>query len=356
MKSHKHPVVLVLFLAFFLCSSNSVFAQSLCDTVKRACSSNDKHVVLAEAEIANQILEVIKHSAKRYEDYFSWTTEPVAVVSGGVVDAELEANLNSAGYTIILPWFSSADRHKLNLESVRRAVEEQTTGLPDALKKEVMEKALAQVKPADTDQSKSLDELEMGALSHELGHLWFIRQYSREESGASSAPEYASWAPDWLDESVAVLLENEELTTSRRQQFRDTADTGFVPLKEFFSMQHPVFNAAQSLVKHSGDENDSEGSSVSKAIILTGDEAEAFFKGASGDPAGFYLQVRFFVDFLFEKSNDPGVIDKIAMDMVEGKTIEEWILSNEYSDLPNDVDQLINLWQQWLKVKKLPVT
>lgn len=356
MKSHKRPIVLVLLLVISLCLSNSVFAESLCDAVERACSTNDKHVVLAEGKIATQILEVINDSAKRYEDYFSWTTEPVAVVSGGVVDAELEAQLNSAGYTVILPWFSSDDRHKLNLESVRRAVEEQTAGLPEAIQKQVMEKALAQVKPVDDDKTKLMDELEMGALSHELGHLWFMKQFSRDESDASSAPEYASWAPDWLDESVAVLLENEALTDSRRQQYREASDTGFVPLKDFFSMQHPVFKAAQSLVQQTGDKNGSGDFSGAKAIVLTGDEAEAFFNESSSDPAGFYLQVRLFVDFLFEKSDDPTVIDKIAKGLADGKSFEEWVQSNEYSGLPNDMNKLNKLWQQWLTVKKLPVT
>lgn len=346
----KIVTIILVILVGVLSTHSNANAESLCDSIERACVAKNGNLVLAEVKMAEKIMKVLDQSAERYEQFFAKKPVPVAIVSGGSIDPDLRKKLKSLGVDSQLPWFSKADRAKIQHASILKQVEAQTAGLPAELQKAAMAQAIAQLQTSDTDtNSETIDSTEAGALSHELGHLWFIEQFAPKKSDENTGHGYGGWAPDWLDETAAVLMENEELTSGRRAAFADMSTADLIPLTKFLTMEHPVYKAAQALAETSSEDSDSGDSGGAKAIFLTGDEADAFLASAGGNPDTFYMQVRMFADFMIEQCGDKQVSAKIASHLSAGGTFEDWLSDSNCSGLPKTITELDTLWQQWMR-------
>lgn len=317
----------------------------------KPCYSQSGIAVLADKSTADPILASAQEGAKAFTRFFGVEITPIAIVPGGEITGDMQMALTDAGYNVSLPWISAADKVALTQSSIRQQVMEQTKGMPTAQQEAIIKMALAKADASKSGKSEvelgDMSATERGVLTHELGHMWFMAAFKLADDNAASAHGYGGWAPDWLDEMAAVLLENDVLTHSRRKAFKTLPAEDLYPLEEFLTMEHPALKAAQALKDKIGHESDTGGS---RAIILSGEEGEAFLKASAGsNPANFYTQVRGFADYVMTSTGDEQVFAKLAMHLSEGGTIESWLSTTD--GLANDIEALSKEWAEWVKAR-----
>ena len=307
------------------------------------CLSKGQIAVLADNAVAGPILDTAKDGAASFMRYFGSEIPPIAIVPGGEITPDMQEDLKAAGYGLSLPWMSSADKLSLSQSNVRRQVLEQTKGMSPEQQEAVIKTALANL-GRQPSEGGDMSATEQGALTHELGHLWFMSAFKPLGEDDGGGHGYGSWAPDWLDEASAVLLENDALTTSRREAFKTMPDEDFYPLGTFLTMEHPALKAAQNLAEKFKGKDDSGGS---RAIFLTGEDADAFLKAAGqSNPANFYIQVRGFADYVIEATGDEQIFAALARHLSQGKSFESWLAKTD--GLPSDMKALNKSWAEHL--------
>jgi len=273
--------------------------------------------------------------------YFGVENAPSAIVPGGETTAELDAKLEAGGYEVILPWMSAADKKAFIDSDIRRQVMEQTKGMPKEQQEAIIKMALGKVS-MDNFSPGEMSATERGTLTHELSHLWFMEAFKFKGDETQNEHGYGGWAPDWLDETAAILLENETLTESRRKAFAKMKTDEFYPLEQFLAMEHPVLKSAQALKEKYGKEDGG-----SRAIFLSGEEADEFLKSSGGsDPVTFYTQVRGFADYVIKATGDEQIFAKLAKHLSEAKSFESWLVKTD--GLPNNMTGLDESWNDWL--------
>jgi len=224
-----HTLSLVVFISG--CALTPAATASDCAALG-PCVSIGNIAVMAENDIADPILKSAQDGAAAFSRYFGAETAPIAIVPGGTITPDMQAGLKQAGYSLSLPWISAADKQALAEASVRKQVMEQTKGMAAAQQEAIIKMAFAKAGGSGST-SGDMSTTEQGALTHELGHLWFIAAFKPKDGEAGGSHGYGGWAPDWLDETAAVLLENETLTASRRKAFKDMPIDDFYPLEDF---------------------------------------------------------------------------------------------------------------------------
>lgn len=301
--------------------------------------------VLAPPDVAKPILLTARQGAENFKRYFGKEALPIAIVPGGKISPEMHIDLKDAGYDSALPWLSVNDKTALAQSTIRRQVIEQTKGMPSEQQEAIIEMALAKMEKKET-MPGAMSVIEQGALTHELGHKWFISAFPRE--GDIQTPQrYGGWAPDWLDETAAVLLENESMVSRRRKAFNNMKSEDLYPLKEFFTMEHPALKSALALNEKFGSNNSIGGS---RAIILSDEEADEFLQGsAATDPTIFYTQARGFADYVMSATQDEQIFAKLAQHLSVGETLESWLALTD--GLDNSLEGLTDDWNKWLKAR-----
>lgn len=313
------------------------------------CVSLGNIAVIADENIANPILRTAQNGALSFKRFFGSETAPIAIVPGGEITADMDERLKAAGYETSLPWMSAVDKESMIESRIREQVMAQTKGMPaeqqDAILKMALAKASA-LKSGNESDAGDMSAVEQGALTHELGHMWFMDAFKPMDGDIGAAHGYGGWVPDWLDETAAVLLENETLTASRRKAFKTMPLEDFYPLEKFLTMEHPALKSALALNEKYGNKTDSGGS---RAIILSGDEAEAFLKASDSDPTNFYTQVRGFADYVIEATGDEQVFAKLALHLSKGGTFESWL--SQTRGLQDNLRALKDSWNAYLATR-----
>jgi len=318
-----------------------------CGALER-CLQDGNIAIIGADDTAGELLLTAQKGAAQFERYFGVPAPSAAIVPGGVISPELNTQIEDAGFEVMLPWISETGRKDMAAESVRQQVMDQTKGMPEAQRDAILKMALGKLEAAQDDTPSETTEKQKGALTHELGHMWFMEAFKSPALDAETkVHSYGGWAPDWLDETAAVLLENDALTQARREAFKAKGSDELYPLRDYLSMEHPAAKSAKDLLKNYNDpESGAVNPGESRAIILTGAEGEAFLeKMKDADPVGFYTQTRAFADFMIEATNDPQLFAKIATHLAGGKSFESWLATR--GDLPNTIAALDARWQSW---------
>jgi hypothetical protein len=136
---------------------------------------------------------------------------------------------------------------------------------------------------------------EAGVVAHELGHIWFKAWYEAERPRQPGERHYGSTAPDWLDETAAILNENDYLTAQRRSGLADLLDgegPGPRPVSEFLTMTHPTATGARTAASSTLPRAPSSGRTVPSGSTRTtcrpvspgGQTAASRFGGRPGLP------------------------------------------------------------------------
>ncbi len=174
-------------------------------------------------------------------------------------------------------------------------------------------------------------------LRHEIGHALFEAAWSfpdREED------RYGTGAPDWLDETAAVLMEGRELTTTRRKVFRRAVEAGeTIPLSEFLAMDHPLYGSESFRAMR-------DSAARNGAVVLSGDEIDVEL----GRAKYFYSQARALADFLLERSGEPALFAEIARALRSGSGMPTWLRRHGPDHgLPASVPTLEEAFLAWAR-------
>lgn len=342
----KLTVVAASVVGLLTCISSVADVPPSCESLS-PCVLKENIAVLGSDAYADTLLTAAQTGAQQFERYFGVPALPIAIVPGGTISAELTEQLSAAGFESALPWVSDADKKKLRAASIKKQVLAQTEGLPEAQRQAIVQQALGQSASATEQSDGTMPAEEQGALTHELGHLWFKAAFqSDSERKVTSRHGYGGWAPDWLDETAAILMENETLRAARRKLFSTAAKDGLYPLRDYLTMDHPALASASKLAASFGTAK----SLGSRAIVLSGEEAEAFLaESASGDPTKFYTQTQGFIDFMMTRTEDETVFQDIAQHLAASGTLTSWLADRD--DMPESIEALEADWAQWLDAR-----
>jgi hypothetical protein len=321
---------------------------------------------------SQQLLDATEAAAGDFEIIFGALPPASIVVPTETIDAVTQSRLTDNGYVTIMPWISQDVQNELRNQDVIKQIKEQLQGRPQALIDAAIASARSQLQPQTVTKEESQD---LSALSHELGHKWFIDRYPNGDT-AQTSHAYGGWAPDWLDESAAIAMESENGKQRRRMRFSNLEPEARIPLPEFLTMVHPAAQAGRDLAEglretrlppmEGGEVNrtfirrdmselpdaaqlsgNTTSARTSQVIRLTGEEAQAFLAKSGGERApNFYAQAIVFSDYLESRSGEPKILSVIASALSAGDNFTTWLSTNNQG-LPESVEALDEDWTEY---------
>ena len=310
--------------------------------VSWACVDTARGLVIAATrDRATQLAALATQGEARFRLRFATPAPSYAVVEmkDGAVDPRLDAELKQRRVAWRLPWLSEAAMAESYRTSVTRAVtaKAQAMALDADRTAALVQAALAQ--QAASVAPEALRTKEAGALPHELGHGWFTNAFWPDAT-ARAGDHYGGPAADWMDETAAVMMEDDRLANSRRRQFRAIragsdadAKARLVDLSLFLSGGHRALPKIDLAGAKSGVQ------------VLTGEEASRVAAVAST----FYLQARLFADYVLARSGDPAAFRSAAQAFAAGKDTARWLADEGHRlHLPATTAALQRDWEAWL--------
>lgn len=306
-----------------------------------ASASQRFFVVGRDAETKATLTRTIESASEEFAALFGRIPPPTAIVSGGIITPAQRMTLAADGYTVLLPWIDGQAKAEMRRASVRQQVTAQMADASEAVREAAITQTLRQLGSAVNTLSR---EQELGALAHELSHMWFIDLFTQPGETPEGGHAYGGWAPDWLDEMAAVLLENDYLMDRRRVRFKAMGEARRIPLSEFLTMEHPGAKAAAAL----GRQQAAAGGGGTRIITLSGEEARQFIAASGGERApDFYSQVLVFSDYLEARTGRNDMVAVIATALSKGQMFEDWLADNP-TDLPRSISELEADWSDFL--------
>ncbi len=305
----------------------SAEAGALCDAVKidrlPVCVEGAGGIVLAgEESEAAAIRDSIELARPNFAAAFGREAPRYAIIFDSP-SAEEVAQVKAAGFPAVLPWLSKAVLEAQVGEKIRAALRENIPGMSQ--------------EQEDAIVAENIARMSAKMPAHEIGHLWFDTTFWPGFAGDSS--HYGGPAPDWMDETAAILMESGPLADNRRISFKSvwTGGQGVAPLADFLTMEHPAKAELEAASSGGGP----EGRGPSVAVVPAN-------QGPNDKTAIFYAQVAAFSDFLIAQSGNSSVFGKLAESIVRGETIEDWLASQgPKNNLAADLPGLQALWEAW---------
>ena len=295
-------------------------------------------IFCSSEEEAKPIADDLRTAAAAFLRYFGEVPGRGAVVTMGTEAILPAQELEKAGAQWVMPWLSE--------KGIEASLEKQIVaqlkaqGIPEALMPPVLAQAKQQMKAQFDGTVRTLHPLQ-----HEVGHIWFIRTFWSRKSllgtdrSISGHGHYSGFAHDWLNETAAILLENDKMTAGRHRQFADTAKatpSPLRPLAEFFTMEHP--SAAAMAAKEPKDRI-----KPGQIDFSIGTGRTTADKAADATVLGFYTQCRGFIDFLIGRTKDEQIFRKIAQAEAKGGDMASWLAANGAKS------GCLEQWKNWIK-------
>jgi hypothetical protein len=298
------------------------------------CAQGEIGVALSRDQTeADALIDYARTAEARFERHFTRTATPYLVMY--VEEDAPVVELINAGFPVVLAWPSP----QTLVRGFRDAMLQNARGSnnnpisPDA--EAAIDAQIERGKPVFMEMQPSI-------IAHELGHLWFKDQYWRNKLRAGDS--YGSAAPDWLDETAAMLNESDAMAASRRSAFFNAwsaltmeevqEDEGIGDLAHFFERPHP-----SQTDRPASTDVDQGGSRYSVRL-------------RSGDKEAFYDQIRTFADFLIVTTGDERVFAHVTEAMVDGQGMTQWLAGQStYPMLARDVPGLQRQWWDWIALQ-----
>jgi len=301
------------------CSAVPDAPASICRTTAHGWAYADSE------EGAERAATALEATAAAFEKYFGRVAPNGALVLSATFDraaADRFSNTHGLGY--VLTWLPPEDTRTKVEQVMRRA-------MPNADEAKI-ERALEQ-----------LDRQHEDTLRHELGHSLYGAAFWPHVE-AVTAGHYGSPAPDWLDESAALLMEGAGLRQQRESSFLDALrqQSGRVaPIDDFIARDHPITAQARDrLMAQSGQQTQSG----IQIMAAAGEEAARV--------AAFYSQSLAFADFLIYTSKDLRILGKISTAVTEGANFNDWLANTgPRHGLPGNLPALQSAWDSWCQGK-----
>lgn len=296
-----------------------------------ACAEGRLGLALADTRAeANRLLAEAELGEPRFRDRFGRDPAPYVVLF--FESDPPAAALKAAGFSTVLAWPSVRLTAGLFAEGVRRNELASGGG-------QLSPEAAAR---ADAQSARMVADLEArrgDVVAHEMGHLWYEAVFWRGSEIPGDG--YGTGAPDWLDETSAILMEGEGVWQNRRYGFArgwaaKTAEDRMAPgaigdLRHFLERRHP----SQT---DSGQTASSEAGPVTVTVTTRVNDGDYFDQ-----------QVRVFADYMLERSGNPAIFGEITRNLAAGGTFENWLATQTGSpDLPSTVASLQGDWAAWV--------
>jgi hypothetical protein len=307
-----------------------------------ACLETDRGLIVAgSSERAARLGALAAQGATRFRAAFNRPVPLYAIVEtiDGRTDPRVETALKVGGVAWRMPWLSEHDMAEGFRTSITRGVTAKAKEMQLDADRTAALVASALAQQADKITPASLQAREAGALPHELGHGWFINAFWPDASIRTS-DHYGGPAPDWMDETAAVLMEDDTMANSRRAGFAAiyagedaAAKARLLDLTAFLSGGHPALPKLDT------------GLSADRVQVLTGEEGARIAASARG----FYLQARLFADYVLARSGDPAAFRSAADAFAKRKTTTDWLAADgRRLHLPTTVGGVQADWLAWL--------
>jgi hypothetical protein len=321
-------------------------------------------IFVPDAEQAKMLARDVRAAAAAFQRSFGTVPGRGAIVMIESTQSLVVDGLRKAGAQWILPWI---DMSKLVMptgeDSIRSQIRQQMGSFAtDDRVEQVMKQIHCRMQAGGQMQASGRMPqgfpAQMRPLRHELGHAWFVRYiYGIDPMQGARVrfhPHSGSPAPDWLDETVAILMEDDATTAMRRQHFQQLIQMGaaqgaIIPLATFFKMEHPGAGVAgqESADKLANTPHASDGQTHVTMRIVMGD-------GPGGadmmKTAFFYEQCRSLIDFLTARTHNVHLYREIAEADKRHLSTAAWLAQNgpRYG-LPGTVDGLEKQWLAWAR-------
>jgi hypothetical protein len=339
--------VLALLCLLFAAELQAASCPKIDALAEQRCVASAHGYFFAATEDAAQAMAADAAQAfASFERYFGAHRSKGAIVALGTQAAlsvhSVEA-LKKSGVAWVLPWLSSQDKRRIQEATIRKQLTEKLGSDTDAARMEAMLQAAIKQLPAEEDES-----VLRSALRHEIGHVLLMEAFWPNRKIRNAAGHYGGPAPDWLDETAAILMEGEQLTSERRTQFFAELDAkrANMSLADFFQAAHPYQQIVAKTPRAAGLAAQQSGARIS---VLSGDAAHEVAQQANW----FYLQSRAVADFLLEQSKDPKVFADIASAAAQSQSFAHWLAARgERFALPPDMASLQALWENWIQAQK----
>lgn len=300
-----------------------------------ACAEGGLGLALSDTQAgADRLLAVAEGGEPKFRAHFGQDPAPYLVLYFED-DPPLDA-LREAGFATVLAWPSPARVSALVTAALRQnAVAREGGGA-------LSEEAEATLRLQTAAVLASQEMKQEGVLSHELGHIWYAAAFWRNNDFPGD--RYGTPAPDWLDETAAVLTEGDALGESRRRLFtegwtaleasRRSASAAIGDLAHFLQRLHPSQTRATT-------PSDSTATASVTATVRVRSEPSA--------SEAYYNQVRVFADYLIGRTGDEVVFSEISRSVAAGADFEAWLGSQtRYPALPRTVPDLQADWASWI--------
>ena len=316
----------------------AILAASPADTVAPVCVEDDWALAIARTEAAAEnYLLALNEGKERFRSAFGQEAPQSALVQGNETFARASDALAELGYSAALPWVDQQEQNEMMAASIRDQV------------------AAAGADPTSPAVAAQIEQpdVERGLLSHEFGHIWFMREVWRDMEPGNH--HYGGSAPDWLDELVAVALESEELTESRWRRLREDHTSGAaLGLEQFFTMPHPSAAIARQVAEERGgilapDSPELQGRrSYTRVTTLTGEDARRVMANSESNPLTFYAMARGVLDFLQDRGG-ADILPELSGGLRAGASLEDWLASDGARfNLASDLTALEADWSEWM--------
>lgn len=297
-----------------------------------ACAEGRLGLALSDnAAGADRLLAEAEGGEPRFRTHFGQDPAPYVVLffeSDPPVPA-----LHAAGFPTVLAWPSIAVTAGLFTEGFRR---NELAGGAGRLSPE----AEARVQAQSARLAADLEARRSDVVAHEMGHLWYDAVFWR--GGEIPSDGYGTGAPDWLDETAAILMEGEGVWQNRRFGFsrgwaakspEGRAAPGAIgDLKHFLERRHP---------SQTNDPQEATSSGTGPVTVTVSTRV--------GGDDHFDQQARVFADYMLDRSGNPAIFGEITRSLAAGATFEGWLATQTGSpDLPSTVAALQSDWAAWV--------
>ncbi|XBQ16629.1 MAG: hypothetical protein ABL308_01855 [Oceanicaulis sp.] len=259
------------------------------------CTERDGVLSVAATQArAEAVLVTALDARERFTAVFERAPGRTAIIEDMPRFPGFGAELRADGW-IVKPWISPDAMRETLAAQMRPALRQ---AMPDASEAEIE----ARITPV-LDQRVGRDEKVRHAeaiIAHELGHLWFIDVFDWPQSETGERAYGAAAAPDWLDETAAVILESDALTEERRAALcARLPEDPAAEYQRFFTIDHPLI----SLARRAAESAEAAGGvSGEPRIMVMDSQALGAGDALMSDAGYFYALSRNLVDWTLDEA------------------------------------------------------
>lgn len=280
---------------------------------------------------ADALLAYAESAEPRFARHFPGTLRPYVVL---YFEEDAPATeLQEAGFPAVLAWASPQKIGRLLGDALR-----QNARGPENSPLSAETETAVQAQTALL--TRGLVDMQDGVIAHEVAHVWYRDTYWRNSGQPGGG--YGTPAPDWLDETAAILCENDAMAVKRRSTFLNAWSV-------LATGDRHAAGAVGDLAHMLGRSHPSHAAS-SRTTDPAGAQATVTVRPRSGDTNLYYGQIRAFADFLISVTGDDQVFARVTEAFVEGQSIEQWLAGQSaYPQLARDVPGLQSQWSGWIE-------